>query len=63
MPFVGDPKAVRSPLFEYGQRQSYEVMDKGVGPRTDNYPADCLVEDCLIYRTGRVEKQTAPVEI
>ena len=33
------------------------------GPRTNNYPADCLVEDCLIYRTGRVEKQTAPVEI
>ena len=30
---------------------------------TDNYPADCLVDDCLIYLTGRVEKQTAGVEI
>lgn len=61
--FVGNPDAVRSPLFEYGQRQSYEAIDKGRGPRTNNYPADCLVEDCLIYRTGRVEKQTAPVAI
>ena len=24
---------------------------------------NALVEDCLIYRTGRVEKQTAPIEI
>ncbi len=60
---VGDPDAARSPLFEYHQRQSYEQMDKGRGPRTDNYPADCLVDDCLIYRTGRVEKQTAPVAL
>jgi hypothetical protein len=61
--FVGDPKAARSPLFQYGQRQSFEAMDKEPGPRTNNYPADCLVDDCLIYRSGRVEKQTAPVEI
>lgn len=61
--FVGDPNAARSPLFEYHQRQSYDSMDKGRGPRTSNYPADCRVEDCLIYRTGRVEKQTAPVQI
>ena len=61
--FVGDPHAARSPLFEYNQRQSYDAMDKGRGPKTNNYPADCLVEDCLIYRTGRVEKQTAPVQI
>ena len=61
--FVGDPNAARSPLFEYNQRQDYAAMDKGRGPRTNNYPADCLVDDCLIYRTGRVEKQTAPVQI
>jgi hypothetical protein len=61
--FVGDPNAARSPLFEYNQRQSYDAMDKGRGPKTSNYPADCLVEDCLIYRSGRVEKQTAPVQI
>ncbi len=61
--FVGDPNAVRNPLFEYGQRQSYKDIDKTPGPQTDNYPADCIVEDCLIHETGRVEKQTAPVQI
>jgi hypothetical protein len=61
--FVGDPNAVRSPLFEYGQSQSIESVDKSPGPKTNNYPADCLVEDCLIDRTGREEKQTAGVEI
>ena len=38
-------------------------FDRTPGPKTDNYPADCLVDDCLIYLTGRVEKQTAPVQI
>ena len=61
--FVGDPNAVRSPLFEYNERQSYNDIDKTPGPRTDDYPADCLVEDCLIHETGRVEKQTAPIQI
>ncbi len=54
---------LRNPLFEYGQRQSYAEIDKTAGPQTDNYPADCLVDDSLIYRTGRVEKQTAGVQI
>ncbi len=60
---VGDPQAARNPLFEYGQRQRYADIDKTPGPRSDNYPADCLVDDCLIYRTGRDEKQTAGVQI
>jgi len=61
--FVGDPDAVRNPLFEYNQRQNYADIDKTSGPQSPDYPADCLIEDCLIYRTGRVEKQTAPVQI
>ncbi|MBL7153392.1 MAG: PDZ domain-containing protein [Phycisphaerae bacterium] len=61
--FVGDPNAVHNPLFEYGQRQNYSDIDKTPGPKSPNYPADCLIEDCLIYRTGCVEKQTAPVQI
>ena len=61
--FVGDPGSVRSPLFEYNQRQGYQAIDRTPGPKGDNYPADCLVEDCLIHETGRVEKQTAPVQI
>lgn len=61
--FVGDPAAVRSPLFEYGQKQSRGSIDPAAGPKTNNYPADCLVEDCLITLTGRVEKQSTGVGI
>ena len=61
--FVGDPKAARSPLFNYNELNRLEEIDRTPGPKSNNYPADCLVEDCLIYLTGRVEKQTAGVLI
>jgi hypothetical protein len=61
--FVGDPQAVRSPLFNYYQTHQLAEIDRTPGPKNDNYPADCLVDDCLIHLTGRVEKQTAGVEI
>ena len=61
--FVGSPEALRSPLFEYHQAQTLEAMDKAPGPKSPDYPADCLVEDCLLVRNGRVEKQTAGVNI
>ncbi|MCZ7640580.1 MAG: DUF5123 domain-containing protein [Verrucomicrobia bacterium] len=61
--FVGDPQAVRSPLFNYNEPFDYAQLDRTPGPGGANYPADCLVEDCLITRTGRFEKQTAPVQI
>jgi hypothetical protein len=61
--FVGDPQAARSVLFNYTQANKLEDIDRTPGPKSDNYPADCLVDDCLIYLTGRVEKQTAGVEI
>jgi hypothetical protein len=60
---VGDPKAARNPLFNYGKVNQLEDIDRTPGPQTKNYPADCLVEDCLITLTGRVEKQTAGVNI
>ncbi|MBZ5858783.1 alpha/beta fold hydrolase [Flavihumibacter profundi] len=60
--FVGDPATVRSPLFQYG-KQDYQHIDRTPGPKGDNYPQDCVVEDCLITMTGRDEKQTAPVQI
>jgi hypothetical protein len=61
--FVGNPKSLRSPLFEYHQAAELTEIDKAPGPKTNDYPADCTVEDCLIYRNGRVEKQTAGVNI
>ncbi len=61
--FVGSPDAVRSPLFSYGKTQPLAQIDRTPGPKSDDYPADCLVDDCLIYRSGRFEKQTAPIQI
>jgi Right handed beta helix region len=61
--FVGDPDSVRSPLFEYNERQSYADIDKTPGPKTDNYPADCVVEDSLIHGVSMVEKQAAGIQI
>ena len=61
--FVGDRDAARVPRDWNDQSQSLEKLDRTPGPKTANYPADCLVDDCLIYLSGRVEKQTAPVQI
>ena len=61
--FLGDYHAVRSALFNYNQVKNFEELDRTPGPLTSNYPADCLVEDCLIHLTGRLEKQTAGVNI
>ncbi len=61
--FVGSPQAVRNPLFEYEQRLARAAIDSTPGPLTDDYPAECRVENCLIRRIGRVEKQVAAVEI
>lgn len=60
--FVGDPEMVRNPIFRYGP-QDYENLDLTPGPKGRNYPSSCLVSDCLITRTGRTEKQTAPIQI
>jgi hypothetical protein len=61
--FVGDPAAVRNPLFEYNQSQDLTKVDPAPGPKSDNYPADSTVEDCLIHGIGRVERQPAAVQI
>ena len=60
---IGDQGAVRDGLVGYGSRTTYKKLDKTPGPKTNNFPSDCLVEDCLIRDIGRVEKQTAGVEI
>ena len=61
--FVGDPKAVRSPSFEYNQFVPLKDIDRTPGPLTNNYPANCTVENTLMYGLGTVEKQVAGVEI
>lgn len=61
--FVGDPDAVRNPLFEYGQKNDLATIDRTPGPKTNNYPAQSDVEDCLIHGIGRVERQPAGVQI
>jgi len=60
--FVGDPGMVRNPIFRYGP-QDYKNLDLTPGPKGENYPSGCLVYDCIITKTGRTEKQTAPVQI
>ena len=61
--FVGKTECVRNPLFEYGERMTVQELDWTKGAKCDHYPLDCQVSDCLIYRTGRVEKQTAAIQI
>lgn len=61
--FVGSPKAVRNPLSNYRNSQSYKDIDQTPGPQTEDYPKDCTVDDCLIRGIGTVEKQTAGVQI
>ena len=61
--FVGHPDAVRSPLFEYNETQTLSEIDKVPGPKSDNYPKNCEVEDCLIEYVGTTEKQATGVEI
>lgn len=61
--FVGDPNAVRNPLFGYGQKNDLNKIDRTPGPQTNNYPADSEVADCLIHGIGRVERQPTGVLI
>ncbi|WP_372808957.1 right-handed parallel beta-helix repeat-containing protein [Pontiella sp.] len=61
--FVGDPNAVRDPLFEYHETNDLSKIDRTPGPKTDNYPSLGTVEDCLIHGIGRVERQPAGVQL
>jgi hypothetical protein len=61
--FVGDASAVRSPSFQYGNFVPGNEMDTVPGPKNNLYPKDCRAYDNLIYRIGRIEKQSAGVQI
>ncbi|MBR5519104.1 MAG: right-handed parallel beta-helix repeat-containing protein, partial [Clostridia bacterium] len=61
--FVGRSDCVRSPLFEYNETQSVHDFDKEPGPKSNNYPKNSMVEDCLIEYVGTVEKQATGIQI
>jgi hypothetical protein len=47
--FVGLPIAARNAPTP-GTRLTFDQIDRTPGPKTNDYPADCIVEDSLIYR-------------
>ena len=61
--FVGKPSSVRSPLFDATKSQSFLDIDKKRGPKSNEYPKKCTVENCLIEHVGTLEKQATGVEI
>jgi hypothetical protein len=61
--FVGRPGAVRSPSFRYQEFVALEKIDRAVGPKTPEYPADSRADDNLIHDIGTIEKQVAGVQI
>lgn len=61
--FVGSADAVRSPSFRYGESVPADKLDTVAGPRTDDYPVDCVAEGNLIRHIGTIEKQVAGVQI
>ena len=61
--FVGLASAVRSPSFNYNEFVEFEDLDTAKGPKSDDYPSNCIVNNNLIHDIGLVEKQTAGVQI
>ncbi|PIA80256.1 peptide-binding protein [Gaetbulibacter sp. 4G1] len=61
--FVGSPTAVRSPSFQYYEFVELTKLDTIKGPKNNNYPSVSKIDNNLIYRIGRIEKQTAGVNI
>ena len=59
---IGDPAACFNPV-NWNKNNELANIDQTPGPRTNNYPADCLVDDCLIHDIGQIEKQTAGVSV
>ncbi len=62
--FVGSFAAVRDPAFSfYAPAQPLDKIDTKVGPKSEDYPADALVEDNFMILPGRFEKQVAGVNL
>ncbi len=61
--FIGNPNTVRSPSFQYREFVPIQKMDTISGPANNDYPSESKITNNLIYRIGRIEKQTAGVQI
>ncbi|WP_158965992.1 peptide-binding protein [Paraglaciecola sp. L3A3] len=62
--FVGSFAAVRDPAFSFhASARPLDEIDTVVGPKSEDYPADALVEDNLMMLAGRFEKQVAGVNL
>ncbi|MCM2369730.1 PDZ domain-containing protein [Aporhodopirellula aestuarii] len=59
--FVGLPDAVRDPGF--WEDFPTTIRDSTPGPKTDDYPKDCVVSFNHMVNNGRFEKQTCGVNI
>ncbi|HSB92508.1 MAG TPA: PDZ domain-containing protein, partial [Flavitalea sp.] len=60
---IGSPNAVRSPSFQYSQFVPYNEQDQHPGPKTPEYPLECVVDNNLVHDIGTVEKQVSAVVI
>jgi len=61
--FVGSPKAVRSPLYNYDAQQALDKIDLQPGPLTNDYPRQCSVDNNLFHHLGELEKQATGIQI
>ncbi|MFB6457354.1 right-handed parallel beta-helix repeat-containing protein [Chitinophaga sp. Hz27] len=61
--FIGNPDAVRAPLFEYNESQAFDGMDTISGPKNNHFPDSCVAADNLIHDIGQIEKQIAGVQL
>jgi hypothetical protein len=61
---MGLSSAVRNPVFGYyGGTVPLDALDKTPGPKTDDYPAECIISNNLIHDIGDPEKQVAGIGI
>jgi hypothetical protein len=61
--FVGDSSAIRNYNTNVGYVFDLDKLDFTRGPKNNNYPQYCTVDNNLIHRIGLIEKQVAGVQI
>lgn len=61
--FVGDINTVWHENYDIGNAPELDELNFMRGPKTNNYPQNCQVDNNLIHNIGTVEKQTAGVHM